>query len=463
MAGNRAVQAIGSSYHLPDRKQGVARTVNLMLTQIESQQEDKEFILEQVPGWPQFTSLGASIRGAYSTGDRLYAVHDNTLSLVSDDGTLINVIGLINSNSGFVSMRHNGANQLGIVDGLNYYVLNLNTNVLTLVAGAFRGSDFIEYLDGYFIFVDPDTEQFYITAIDDATSLDALDFSSADKQPDNILRHIVFKGELYFFGSTSTEVWVNSGGADFPFARYNATPIDVGIVGKRAVTVTSDALVWVGKSANGLAFVYAMSDFSPKRISNRSVEVSLQGLSDLSQCVLWSYAIAGNEVVAVEHPDLETTWCFDIATREWHERARGNPASWSRLAFDQIVFHKGQLLAVSNDDLLRLDRDSNKIESEVMVRERTWPHLTQPSLEPITYRSLEVACSTGEGGQCYLRISNDGGSTWGATLNKSLGAVGRWMERVRWHFLGTARDRVFAIGCSDDVRFNLHSVALDAS
>lgn len=461
MAGSPVVQAIGPSYFLPDRKQSVQRAVNLMLTQIESSGEDKQFVLEQVPGWDSWAELLQEARGLYSTGDRFFAVYDNAFIELNDNAGIIATYGFINTTSGSVSMRHNGSNQLGIVDGAYYYIFNLASNTLTQIA-LFQGSDEIEYMDGYFIFVDPDTEQFFISAIDDGSTLDALDFSSADKQPDNILTHKVFKGELYLMGSNSVEVWVNSGGSDFPFARYNATPVDVGIVGKRSVTVTSDALIWVGKSRNGQAFVYAMSDLSPRRISNRSVELSLEGL-DLSTCVVWSYSAAGTETVGVEHPDLETTWCFDLATKQWHERAKGTPDAWTPLGFDRAVAHEGGVYAVNGTAILKMNRDINTVNDEVMCRERVWPHLMKPGMEPINFRSLQLACSTGEGGQCYLKISNDGGYTWGATLNKSLGAIGRWMEVVRWHFLGSAKDRVFRIGCTSDVKWNLHSVALDAS
>jgi hypothetical protein len=460
MAGTPVVQAIGPSYHLPDRKQSVQRSVNLMLSRIEAP-EANSLVLEQVPGWTSWEVFFQDVRGAYSTGDQVFIVSDTALLEYDADGALVANRGTLATSSGFVEMRHNGSYQLGIVDGGNYYILNLSTNVLTQITSGFNGSDFIDYLDGYFIFVTRDTEQFFISAIDDGASLAALDFSSADKQPDNVLTHRVFKGELYLFGRQSTEIWVNSGGADFPFVRYNATPIDVGIVGKRAVALTSDALFWVGQMRNGEAYVFSMSGYSPKRISNRSIELALQGL-DLTECVVWSYSTAGSEIVAIEHPDLETTWCYDLATKEWHERARGTPDAWSPLGFSRVIGHGGTTLAVYGGVVLSLNRDTNKINADVMCRERVWPHLTAPGFEPINYRSLELGCSTGQGGNCYLRISNDGGYTWGPPLIKSLGAVGRWIERVRWHFLGSARDRVFRIGCSDDVLFNIHSATVDA-
>jgi hypothetical protein len=99
--------------------------------------------------------------------------------------------------------------------------------------------------------------------------------------------------------------------------------------------------------------------------------------------------------------------------------------------------------------------------ADPLVRERTWPHMVKASMEPITFRSLELACTTGYGGNVTLEISSDGGFNFGPKLPRSLGVTGRWMPKVRWMMLGTANDRVFRIRCSDPVPFNIHAVAVD--
>jgi hypothetical protein len=83
-------------------------------------------------------------------------------------------------------------------------------------------------------------------------------------------------------------------------------------------------------------------------------------------------------------------------------------------------------------------------------------------MERVAYRGLELACTTGHGGNVTLEISNDGGFTWGSPLIRSLGATGQWMQPVRWHMLGSARDRVFRIRCSDAVPFNIHGATVNA-
>lgn len=461
MAGSRFIQCIGPSYQLADRKSAVQRSVNLYMRQIEGLGEDLQVVLDSAPGLSVFLSLGADVRGTYNADGRWFVVAGSTLYEIVSGAPVSR--GTLGSSSGFVSMVH-GTNQLAIVDGPGGYILALGTNVFRAIfSPGWRGSDWVDYLDGYFIFVAPDTEQFYLSAIDDASSLDALDFSSADSQPDSITTHRVSKRELYLMGSRSVEVWINNGGVDFPLTRYNTTPIDIGVVGKRAALIAADALVWVGRTSRGEGYVYALNGYQPVRISTQAVEEALRTSTDLSQCSMWTYHVEGNEFVAVNAPGMSSTWVWDASTKQWHERAELVAGAFAPLRIDQVTFVDGQHYATAGQELYLIDKGTFTLAGDPLVRERTWPHLAAPSMEPVNYRGLEIACTTGAGGEITLEVSNDGGYNFGAPLLRSLGAVGRWMQRVRWLMLGSARDRVFRLRCSSPVALTIHSAAVDAS
>jgi hypothetical protein len=448
----KPISPVGPSYNLADRKAACQRSVNLRPVKVE---DDGHYILQDVDGWETLFDVTDPIRGQYSTGARQFVVHAN--EFVEMFGAVPTARGTLSTSTGFVSMKHN-ATQLAVVDGTYLYIFDLATNVLTLITSlAWLGSNFVDYLDGYFIFVRPNSEQFYISAVDDGTSLDALDFSSADRQPDKIITHRVFKGEIYLFGEKSVEPWVNSGANDFPFVRYNSTPVEVGICGERAVTTTIDSLVWVDPHG----FVYSMSAYQPMRISTQAIEELLEG-ADLSTCVAWTYQIAGAEFVGIEADGVDTTLVYDIATKQWHERARGSSSGWIPLGIHSVIFHNGTVMAAYGSLVLTRNHSVQRFAGYPIVRDRVWPHMVSPSLEQITYRSLELRCSTGYGGACFLQISNDGGRTWGSPLIKYLGVTGRWNERIRWQLLGSANDRVFRLGCSDDVPFSIYAATVDA-
>lgn len=460
MAGQRIIQCIGPSYQLADRKAAVQRAVNLYMSEIEGLGEDKQVVLDSAPGLTLFLNLGMEVRGSYNADGRWFVAANSTLYEIVSGAQVSR--GTLNSSSGYVSMKH-GTNQLVCVDGQDGYVLNLTTNLLAqIVSDGWRGSVWVEHLDGYFVFVAPETEQFYISAIDDGTSLDALDFSSADSQPDNIVTHRVSKRELYLLGTRSVEVWINNGGADFPLTRYNTTPIDVGVVGYRAAVIAAEALVWVGQTDRGAGYVYALNGYQPIRISTQAVEQALRSCTDLSLCTMWTYQTEGAEFVAVNGPGMETTWVWDASTRQWHERAELVSGNYTPLRTDQVTFAQGNHYATSGTSIYLIDPEAFSLAGDPLVRERTWPHFMLPSMEPVSYRCLELACTTGGGGNITLEVSNDGGYTFGAPLLRSLGAIGRWMQRVRWQMLGTSRDRVFRLRCTDAVRLTIHGAAVDA-
>lgn len=458
MAGQNEVKAIGPSYQLADRKAASQRSINLYMQQVEGLGEDRPYILASALGLVRLADMGADVRGSYCAGNRWFVVAGSKLYEVTEAGVKTER-GTLLTASGFVGMKH-GRDQLVIVDGANGYVYRLNTGVFErITAAGWRGSNWVDELDGYFVFVDPDTDQFYLSAIDDASKIDALDFSSADTQPDNIITHRVRKRELILIGSTSMEIWVNSGDADFPLVRYNSTPIDVGIVSGRAVAIAADGLVWVGQTDRGSGYVYELQGHQPVRISTQAVEEALAG-ADLSQCSMWTYHAAGNEFVAINAPGMETTWVWDFSSRQWHERGELVNGAWTPFRAQFLTFVNASHYAAAGQHLYKLA--GYAVDGAPLVRERTWPHLMAPSFEPISYRGLEVACTTGNGGTMTLEISNDGGHVWNAPLLRSLGAIGRYMQRVRWLGLGSARDRVFRLRCTDAVPLAIYAAAVDA-
>lgn len=456
MAGSPYVQCVGPSYHLTDRKAAVQNAINCRPEKLDG----NTWTMVPTPGETLHAALGAEVRGYHDAEGRFFCVAGNKLyELVSNAWV---VRGTLASISGFVGMDHN-VSQLAIVDGSTLNIFTLATNVLTQITSpGWRGSDDVKELDGFFIFVDPETDQFYISAIDDGTDLDAIDFSSADSSPDNILTHRVTHRQALFLGAFSGEFWINTGALAFPFERYQSYTLDIGVVGKHAAVDAADTVFWIGQTRRGRGIVYQLTGNQPKRVSTTAVEQALRASTvDLSGATMWSYQVAGAEFVGIDAPGLTTTWVFECATEEWHERGEWL-AGWRPLQSKLFTSFAGQVFGGDGfGNVVRLDGNANSLNGRPLVRERTFPHLVQPGMEPVSYFALELGCRTGNGGNIMLSISNDGGYTFLAPLVRSLGAIGRVMERVRWIGLGTAYDRVFRIRQSDAVPFGIHRCAID--
>jgi hypothetical protein len=459
MAGRNVIACIGPSYHLDDRKAAVQTAINCYLEQVEGLGETRTLTQVSAPGLAQYLALGAEIRCQRNVEGRWFVVAGATLYEIVAGAAVRR--GALASGGGAVAMSHNNT-QLTIVDGPNGYVLWLASNSLIPITSAgWRGSNSIGFIDGYTILVAPDTDQFYITKIDDSSVLDALDFSSADAQPDNVLLSLVLHRELILMGVYTTEIWLNSGGAAFPFQRYNSAQIDVGCVGKRAAIVAADSIFWIGQTRSGSGIVYQMVGHAPQRKSTRSIEQMLAKSTNLPEASMWTYQVDGHEFIAINAPGLSTTLVYDVAMEQWHERAEWS-AGWAPLRVTSVCYVNGaQYAGDARGNLYRIDSTVYTYGADPLVRERTWPHTISPSMQPINFKGLELACTTGYGGSVSLEISNDGGFNFGPKLLRSLGAIGQWMQKVRWLMLGTAYDRVFRIRCSDPVPFNLHAATLD--
>ena len=60
-----------------------------------------------------------------------------------------------------------------------------------------------------------------------------------------------------------------------------------------------------------------------------------------------------------------------------------------------------------------------------------------------------------------LRVSRDGGFTWGESVTMAAGAIGTYTQRVLARRLGHARDMVFEVTVTDPIAWSLVGAWLD--
>lgn len=74
-----------------------------------------------------------------------------------------------------------------------------------------------------------------------------------------------------------------------------------------------------------------------------------------------------------------------------------------------------------------------------------------------------VGLSSGQGSdpQVMLRVSRDGGYTWGPILSRSMGLIGHYAARVIWWRLGIARNFAFEWSGSDPTQLAILDAYLD--
>ena len=169
-------------------------------------------------------------------------------------------------------MADNGT-QLFVAANGPGYIYNNTTNVFAPITDPdYPGAVTVAYLDGYFVFNEPNSQKVWVTSLLDGLSVDPLDFASAEGSPDLLTSLIVSNREVWLLGANSIEVWYDAGTADFPLARIQGAANELGCAAPYSVAKVDNGVFWLGSDSRGNGVVYRSSGYTGVRASNHAVE-----------------------------------------------------------------------------------------------------------------------------------------------------------------------------------------------
>lgn len=459
---------LGASYTAKSVNAARNRMVNLYPESILEGGKETGF-LTQCPGLLLLAEIGVGpIRGSWQFGGVGYVVSGNELYSITTEwaATLLGTI----SGTGPVSMSDNGI-QLFVAANPDGYIYNANTATFAQITDPdFPGAVTVGYLDGYFVFNEPNSQKFWVTSLLDGTAVDPLDFASAEGSPDNLVALIIDHREIWVFGTNSLEVWYNAGTSGFPLARIQGAFLELGCAAPHSIAKMDNSIFWLGTDARGTGIVYRGTGYSGTRISTHAVEHVIQQYADFSDATAYTYQQDGHSFYVLIFPGADTTWVYDIATGLWHERAG--------FALGRLTRHRsccqmkfgGKIIVgdYANGKIYALDINTFEDDGIPMKWLRSWRAIPtgQNTLKRTAHHSLQVDCESGVGlitGQgddplMFLRWSDDGGHTWSNLHSGRMGKIGEYFTRVIWRRLGITsklRDRVYEISGTDPVRTNI--------
>lgn len=465
---------VGPSYTLRSVNVDCQRCVGLYpeMNETGRGKENEVAALVATPGLVTLLTLpGTPVRGLYtaSNGD-LYAVAEDKLYYI-DSNWASTELGTLQTNSGPVSMADNGFD-LVIVDGsVHGYVLVFATDTFAQITDPdFLGANQVTYQDGYFIFNKLDTGQFYISSLN-GTDFDALDFASSEGNPDKIIGLISDHRDLWLFNDRTTEVFYNSGNADFPFERVQGAFIEHGCAARFSIAKMNNSVFWLGKDEKGQGIVYMASGYNPKRISTHAIEQAIQSYSNISDARAYAYQEFGHDFYVLSFPSANTTWVFDASTSLWHERVYLNDGQEERHRSDSYAFayNKHVVGDRENGKIYHLSSDAEDDAGVAIKRSRTAPHVSSET-KRVFYHKFELDIETGVGidgsgqgdnPQVMLEFSDDHGHSWSNEKWASIGRIGNRKKRALWRRLGSSRDRVFRVTITDPVRVTILGADMD--
>ena len=500
---------LGSSYVVRSVNAADNRMVNLFPEIIPEGGKEPAF-LNRAPGLKLLNTVGTGpIRGlwAFSPNDGIGFVVSGTQLYKINNSYTATLIGTV-AGTGPVSLADNGT-QLFIAANGPSYIYNNTTNAFGQITDPdFPGAVTVAYLDGYFVFNEPNSQKLWITTLLDGTSIDPLDFASTEGSPDGLLAVVSNFREIWAFGTNSIEVWFDSGATDFPLQRIQGAFNELGCAAPYSIAKMDNGLFWLGRDRRGQGIVYRANGYTGQRISTHAVEWQIQQYTDMSDAIGYTYQQDGHSFYVLVFPTANTTWVYDVATQAWHERAGFVDGAFTRHRGNcQMAFNNKILIGdFENGNVYAFDLTDYSDNGGIQKWLRTWRALPtgQNNLKRTAQHSLQLDIESGVGlngsmiaetiylltendeyliaenddyliadqqtvvtqgsdPQVMLRWSDDGGHTWSNEHWSPIGKIGEYYKRVFWRRLGMTlklRDRVYEISGTDPVKIDIMGAEL---
>src|SRR5277367_247057 len=285
-----------------------------------------------------------------------------------------------------------------------------------------------------------------------------------DSSSDNLVTMIENNREAWLLGERTSEVWFNSGGANFSFSRIPGVGPQIGCAAVHSIARAGPQLVWLGRNEQGQNIVVITSSYSWEKISTHAIDHEIAQYPVVSDAIGYGYEEDGHLFYMLTFPTADVTWVFDFTSQFWHQRASYDPNTG--------LFHRHRSNCFMDFGDVRIVGDYQTGQLHQMSRSfytdagnplrcvRRTPHMwLKATRERMFFSQLQVeftpgvGLQTGQGSnpQVMLRYSNDGGFTWSNEYWVTIGKVGNTKNRAIWRKLGQARDRVWEINYTDPV------------
>ena len=421
------------------------RTLNLFPELVEGGRGKAEAVLYGTPGLELLVNLAASdgIKALYydtwtartfvvkrrSTGGVLLSELTTTTELADTEvhrGDLLSTGGTMHP----VSISSNGFELFIVLPApKKAFLFVLATNTLTEITSSVGNTNPVwgAFLDGYFIALD-DNGKLYSSSPNDGATWDALDVATPESNPDRALMIHSNAGHLWVFGPESIEIWINTGGAAFPFDPIKYATLQMGILYPYSVLTLNGHIYFVGRDESGAGTVFETSGYQARAVSNHAVTRSIQSTAVTgAEPVAWSHESMGHYFYVLTFPDDDLTWSYDIGSGRdagWHERSYFDGTDHEAHRGRCCAYVGGQEGTASahlvgdreSGKIYKLSLDSYDDDGSPIRRVRRAQHLSDEMVQ-IAYHGLELDVEKGVGPARYnLRWSNDGGRTFNSSL-----------------------------------------------
>jgi hypothetical protein len=396
-------------------------------------------------------------------GDLHYVIIDMTL--YQFDGETVTNVGTIpsGSTSSRCTMIMDDNGNILISNGTErfYWTGSIGAGSTTPAAAGT-----LAYLNGYGIFNVPDEHQFFVTNLNDFSTVDALDFASAESSSDDLVRVFTDHNELWLFGKETTEIWQASGGADFPFTPFVNAHMQRGCAAAFSVAADDNTVFWLGDDR----VVYRADGYRPVRVSTHPIERAIEAIPEAirAQADAFIYTHGGHKFYTIRFPNYLTLQ-YNIATGLWNRAQKYGFDDWPVMGSagrrsDYVLTDEGIAQVVDGSASLDFGGSPNMDES-IRMRRSAVSAPIYANGNRVSCRSFRLDVEVGRVAQTgtididpdpeiMLRYAPDG-ETFGNERWRSLGTTGNYKRRVVWRNLGIGERGTIEIAFTDDCELKI--------
>jgi hypothetical protein len=366
-----------------------------------------------------------------------------------------------------VSMATNGGQVMILEPGGSGFIFTIATGILVQITSVnFRANgnpQIVVFIDGYFVCT-TDTRRFTVSSLNDGLTWAALDFGTAESDPDDIVAPAVVSNTLVIFGTVTGEQFQNIGGSGFPFQRTGFV-LEKGLSARFSLVTGDGKAFFVGRGKQEAPAIWAASANGAQKISTAAIDQLLNSLNSaqISAIKGWSYAENGESFIGFTLPN--TTIVFDLVTGIWAERKSyiGNVLKAWR---PHSVFNAYGKMFVTDrvDGRIGMFTDTTNTEYGNRIIKRL---VVAPfSAESFAFfvPMIEITMETGllalDATDTTIDLEqSDDCKTWDRIRPRSVGATGQYKQRVFWNRNGKAnRFRSWRLTTSVDTRIVIASM-----
>lgn len=417
------------------------------------------------PGLSLFATVDAtSIIAVFfqpgTLGDLIMVVTASYIYALDASGTVVGTTPVLSLNDR-VSVASGQGGVLYLTDGAQVYRCTVVQDETTITATTVPFPDqancsSVAYLNGYFLFSRDNTHKVYFLR-PGSTTIDALDFFSAEVAPDDLVSLAVLGDELWLFGQSTVEVHTPTGDPDLPFQRSIGRPTDYSLANRDTIQKIGESLAYVGADR----MVYATSGV-PQVISDPGVVEALRDVP-LGSLRSFRFGVDGHIFYGLDIPGVGTE-AYDFTSGKWSRIASYGSDSFKCLTTCRLT--DGTWLAGDSQsgNVYRFDVTANEDVADPIVR--VAPAIIETPRQRCSNVILD--CSVGEGSdpdadpQMAMRYSDDGGKTWSDWEDADLGRTGEFDTTVVWWGLGLmSQRRLFEFRDANAVSTVIHGARIN--